>query len=221
MNLTVRQCHIHHNTADGSPNSWGGGGIISAGNLSVEQSIIEYNTVAQGAGGIRIGGGTLHVENTQITDNIGDAGIHVNGPSEISFTTIANNAKGTGMPGIIFSTDAHEHYVSSSIIFGNGGGSIGASDPNLVHISYSIVENDWIGTGNTNEDPLFWDSDNGVYQLGLLSPGIDAADPLSLIDEDLLGTIRPLDGDLNGTKIADNGAFEFVVTGIYLPLILR
>ncbi len=221
MELTVQQCHIHHNTADGSPNSWGGAGIISAGDLSVEQCIIEHNTVMQGAGGIRAGSGTLYVENTQITDNVGDAGIHTNGPSTITFTIIANNAKDNGMPGIIFSTDTFDQYVSNSIIYGNGGGPFAYSNPDLVHVTYSIVENGWTGTGNLSDEPLFVDADNGNYQLGLLSPGIDAADQLSLIAKDLLGRTRPLDGDLDGTEVADMGAFEMIVSGIYLPVLIK
>lgn len=64
-----------------------------------------------------------------------------------------------------------------------------------------------LGTHNINIDPMFVGP--GDYRLREGSPSIDAADPASALTEDLLGDLRPVDGDRNGTAIGDQGAFEF------------
>ncbi len=58
-------------------------------------------------------------------------------------------------------------------------------------------------------DPEFVDSVGGNFQLPPGSPLIDAADPANAPIDDLLAYVRPVDGDYDGTPIADIGAIEF------------
>ncbi|MCB9647003.1 MAG: PKD domain-containing protein [Deltaproteobacteria bacterium] len=55
----------------------------------------------------------------------------------------------------------------------------------------------------------FVDTALGNYQLLPNSTMIDAADPATALTSDLQGTGRPIDGDNNGSAIADLGALEF------------
>jgi hypothetical protein len=208
--------------ADGSPNSWGGGGIISQGDLTVSDSLVIQNEARQGVGGIRVGQGALHLSNSLIADNLGDAGLHLNGTAVITNVTIANNAPGTDRPGINFNPQTGlDLYVTNSIFFGNAGGSIHIPDTNDAHISYSAVEGGWSGTGNISADPQFVNGVNGDYRLQFGSPAIDTGTNADAPPYDLLGVLRPQDGDLDGTAIADMGAYEWLPYQLYLPAIVK
>lgn len=61
---------------------------------------------------------------------------------------------------------------------------------------------------NINQDPLF--AGPGDYHLLPASPSVDAGDPATVSPlEDFDGTLRPLDGDSDGTAVTDQGAFEY------------
>lgn len=55
------------------------------------------------------------------------------------------------------------------------------------------------------------------------SPAIDTGINAYVTDvsSDLDGEQRKVDGDLNGTKIVDMGAYEFKVEEIFVPLVYR
>ena len=220
--LAIRNCLIHHNTADGSPDSWGGGGIIAHGNLTVSDSLVIHNSARQGAGGIRVGEGALHLSNSLVAANLGDAGLHLNGTAVITNVTIANNAPGTDRPGINFNPQTGlDLYVTNSILFGNAGGSIHIPDANDAHISYSAVEGGWPGTGNISDNPQFVDAAHGDYRLQFGSPAIDTGANNGASLYDLLGILRPQDGDLDGTAVSDMGAYEWLPYQVYLPVIVK
>jgi len=63
------------------------------------------------------------------------------------------------------------------------------------------------GQGNINEDPLFAGPDDFHLKPG--SPSIDTGDPASTLDTDIEGNVRPVDGDGNGSKLPDQGAYEY------------
>lgn len=65
------------------------------------------------------------------------------------------------------------------------------------------------GQGNIEAEPRFLDRANGQFMLTLMSPCIDAAEA-GVSTHDLLGRPRALDGDNDGTDLADMGAFEYV-----------
>lgn len=66
----------------------------------------------------------------------------------------------------------------------------------------------FIAPGNTEGDPRF--RGPGDYRLQAGSPAIDAGDPEAGLATDLLGQIRPLDGNDDGRSVIDQGAYEFV-----------
>ena len=79
-------------------------------------------------------------------------------------------------------------------------------------ISYSnISDGDFAGTnGNISAPATFIDPVNGDYRLAFGSPGIDIGNPATPAGTlDIMGTARPVDGDLDTIERCDIGAFEF------------
>ncbi|MDH3219194.1 MAG: right-handed parallel beta-helix repeat-containing protein [Gammaproteobacteria bacterium] len=79
-------------------------------------------------------------------------------------------------------------------------------------ISYGGICTDQTGlNGNISADPLFVDSANEDFRLGMASPSIDAGDKsvIGLPSTDILGNARIIDGDSNGTADIDLGAHEY------------
>jgi hypothetical protein len=217
--VIIRDCLIRDNLANGAPTAWGGGGVIGDGNLlTIVDSVIVDNRVAQGAGGVRVGLGNLVLSNTLVADNRGDMGVHLNGPATVLNSTIAGNDR----EGILFNPQVEATLlVTNSIIHGNEG-SI-AREAGTAWVDYSDVEGGWsgAGTGNIDADPRFVDPADGDYRLGPGSPAIDAGTNAGAPDHDLDGNPRPVDGDRDGTATTDMGAYEFISAKVFLPVTFK
>lgn len=104
--------------------------------------------------------------------------------------------------------------IKSSILFHNGSDINGACS-----VSYSDTEHSLHpGVGNISTDPLFSDPAAGDYRLRFGSPCADAGEPQAPPGgwpPDLLGTPRPVDGDLDTLTRIDMGAFE--LAPLYVP----
>jgi len=101
--------------------------------------------------------------------------------------------------------------IGSSIVWGNA---LDASDPDS-EASFSIVGDPVTCIeGCLSVDPLFVDAAESDYRLAFGSPAADTG-AHELTSFDLLGTERPVDGDLETTRRADMGAFE--LTPLALP----
>ncbi len=206
--VTIRNCLIRDNQANGDPNYWGAGGVIGNNvSLTIIDSRIISNTVNQGASGIRVGYGTLVISNTLVADNHGDAGLDLNGTATLLNTTIANNDGGVIYNPPFSATMA----ITNSIIYDNDW-AIGSPGAGTVQVVYSDIEGGWTGTGNIDVDPLFVDPANGDYHLQVGSPCIDAGTSVGAPAADIEGTPRDAAPDM--------GAYEWSFR-IFLPLALR
>jgi hypothetical protein len=214
--VTIKNCLIRDNFADGSPTAEGGGGVVGNGRLTILDTLIVDNEVNDGASGVRLGGGGhLTMVNTLVANNRGAEGLHLNGGADLMNVTIAGNAAGTGRPGINHNPELGEPVVLvNSIIYDNGwGDAIHVDDPNLIQASYSDIQGGWTGIGNIDADPMFADAVSGDYHLGVGSPCSDAGTSTGAPPADIEGTPRDAAPDM--------GAYEWTGFRIFLPVTLK
>jgi len=80
----------------------------------------------------------------------------------------------------------------------------------------SCISDGFTGTNVISDDPAFVDLDSFIFQLTQNSPCVDTGDTsiltLTLPELDLIGNIRILDGNNDGTATVDMGAYEFEST---------
>ena len=189
-----------------------GGGIYMVNNSSplIVQNIITGNQASNGGGiywavpgtGVR---GPILVNNT-IADNnatTNGSGIFADGADDqVELTNNIIVAK-PGQAGLHCGNfDGHiDPIIRFNNIFSAGGMAYGGSC------------SDKTGTdGNISLDPLFTNPTQGDYHLQQGSPSIDAGDNQApnLLDTDLDGNTRILDGDGDGTATIDMGVDEFL-----------
>ena len=128
--------------------------------------------------------------------------------------------------------------VSNSAFW--GGGSYGGKKHNNCIIYYNIAEashDNWTGyyaeleyccttpdsggIGNITNAPLFIDPENGDFRLLATSPCIDAGNnAYAATTNDLGGSERIIDGDLDGTATVDMGAYEFQIQEIPVDIMV-
>ena len=134
------------------------------------------------------------------------------GSPTVTDCTFSGNTAGTNGGGMYNYKSSPT--LTNCIFWGDSGGEVynsGGSDPN---ITYSDVQGgtgqSWFGTGCIDKDPNFIAEDNLSLNPG--SPCIDigsnAAVPAE-ITADLDGNPRIIDGDCDGEKTVDMGAYEF------------
>jgi hypothetical protein len=91
----------------------------------------------------------------------------------------------------------------------------------VCNFTYSDLQGGWPGAGNLNIDPQFVDAANGDYRLRWGSPAIDAGANSGAPPFDLEGVVRPQDGNFDGIRVTDMGAYERAPHTMYLPAISR
>jgi hypothetical protein len=210
-NVTIHNCLIHDNFADGSPSSFAGGGVLGgfgSTQLTIIDSRIINNQVNQGASGVRVHGGTLSMTNTLVADNHGDASIHVNGPATLMNVTVVNNDGS-----IIFNPQFSATLaITNSIVYSNVY-NLQSPGAGTIQVAYADIEGGWTGTGNIDADPGVADAAGGDYHLQAGSPCIDAGTSDGAPTADIEGTPRD--------AFPDMGAYEWTGFRIFLPLTLR
>ncbi|MBN1669111.1 MAG: hypothetical protein JW862_18600 [Anaerolineales bacterium] len=211
----IKSCLITGNTAQG-PDEWGGAGVLigSGSDATIWDSIIIDNAAKGGASAIRIGDSNLMLANSLVIQNSGRPAIHGNGATmTLVNVTLADN----GPDGGIWLNDS-TGIIQNSILWEPDGQDIGVDGSGSYTITYSNVEDGILpGVGNISAAPLFAGAND--YRLLTGSPAIDAGSGVGAPDHDLVGTLRPLDGDGDGVAVADMGAYEFVLYRISLPLL--
>jgi Protein of unknown function (DUF1565) len=125
----------------------------------------------------------------------------------ITDSTIAGNAD-EGVQTPVGSSMSQFNTLRNCILFGNGN--------DLSTVGGLVATYCDCGNGNLDafpqcihSDPMFVNPALGDYRLRWGSPCIETGDPTSTGSIDLLGSARPLDGDLDTLSEVDMGAFEF------------
>lgn len=191
---------IINNSATGDPGQERGGGIFNSGETVVINTTISGNTAGDLGGGVFNEGDFASVFST-IADNVTEAGlaggIHqiVGSGAQFFGTIIAGNSSG----------DCGGIFIESL------GYNVSTSDCNLIDPTDSPDTDPLLGPLQDNGGPTL------THALLEGSPAIDFADnELFCLDIgiDQTGTIRPIDGDGDGSAICDAGAFEFVPAAV-------
>lgn len=192
--LTLVSSTISGNAATGTTTSSGEGGGIRdfSGSVTLTNSTISANTASSG-GGIYTNDGSVTLTNSTVS---------------------ANTATNTG--GGILPVDLGEGMLSNTIIAGNSApnspdaGFVDSQGNNL--IGNTTGSSGWATSDLQNVNPLLGPlQDSGgptnTHLLLPASPAVDAANNTTCPPRDQRGVARK-DGDGNGTRVCDIGAFE-------------
>jgi hypothetical protein len=164
-------------------------GIDTLGSdITVENCIVRgWNFPGDDSKGISVLGGECRVWHCLLADNtIGLSGKGGNGENvrvRIDHCTIVGNSYGVAVTNKTGSTPIIDYRITNSIILAPDA-VFTQYDPADVHISSSLVGEEWPGDGNLEGEPGFVDPATWNYQLKPLSPCIDAGDPTSPLDPD-------------------------------------
>ena len=167
--------------------------------------------------GVYVGGASPSLDNLVVTANA-SYGIYVTSGSGSNTVTINHaSVNGNTSYGLyIAGNSALSVNLRNSIITNNGTYGLYRSSSAQVTLGINNVWNNGTNfsgvsapAGTLSANAQFVDTALGNYQLLPSSTMIDAADPATALTSDLEGTGRPLDGDGNGSAVADLGALEF------------
>ena len=140
-----------HVTITGNTAEYYGGAMwLDYSNPTLTHVTISNNTAEYAGGGMRLS------NSNPILTNV----------------TIANNTAGIYGGGGMYLNSSNPNLINS-IVWGNSPESI-YGDSGTPLITYSNIEGGWEGEGNIDDNPLFFDSDNGDYNLQIASPCIDS-----------------------------------------------
>lgn len=227
---TISNTAISGNTA--KPELYGKGGGINNywSSPTITNTTITGNAAMYGGGIYNQYLSSPLIYNTVISGNSatqGGGGIHnylSASPTLISGVVTENTA---GYGGGVYNDNNATLLVQNSIITANTGGGILSERDSAVTSNYNDFWNNdgydhsgrFAGIHNIAADPGFIDAAKGEYRLQPGSPCIDAGSNAVVPDflsRDIYGNPRLLDGNDDGTTVADIGAAEYMV-----PLTLK
>ncbi len=212
---------IKNNIIRNNDGAYYGGGIYiyQSENVIIENNKI-YDHLTESGNGVAYGSGIcinqsndILIKKNLIYDNIVDfgdgGGIALRMSSaDIINNTIADNSvygHGTG----IFVNNSSYAEIKNTILWANDPQNNTEIYGNSVTVTYCLTQNGFQGFGNISGNPLFEDTGNGIYNLTLQSPCINAGDPESNLDPD--GTIADM-----GYNYFDMNDYGTVTGTIYL-----
>lgn len=210
--------------------------------LLIEGNTIQANVAVYGAGVCLLSPAAARLENNLIIDNLAwdysgfgsggwgggikcDLNANATGAVVIAQNTIVGNSApptplGHLGGGIALTLNTNGIVLANNIVVSNSSGiwryPYTSYQPVLLHNCLNNSNVNYVnlssGPGDIQADPQFVNRVGADFRLQAASACIDAgtADHAAAIDFD--GTVRPLDGDANGTAAFDMGAFEFVHT---------
>ena len=220
-NVTLSRLTVQSGIASGSDGS--GGGIRTAGTLTLTLATIKGNIASVDGGGLAVRtGGTARLTNVTVALNGASArggGIaNVGGSLQLVNVTVSGNSATQGGGVDNFGTaQAVNTIVANSL---TGGTCAGAEIMSRGHNLDSGTTCLFSQEGDLqNQDPklgsLLDTGSTFVFPLLLGSPAIDTGDNLNCPPTDQRGQLRPADGNNDGVYLCDIGAYE--VVGPVLP----
>ena len=220
-NTEIENCTFEGNQADS-----GGGVYHFRSSITFNRCVFRENeAVASGSlgGGAIAGeynnqntGGLIYIINCLFHDNRADSrggaiSTNIVYP-RIRNSTFFNNAAGIAGGAYHGNVNSDAPFVRNCIFWDNTPDQLDVmtTNPNW-YVSQSDVQGGWTGPGEDNIDanPDFASSATGNFHLSLGSPCIDTGYRWGMPTEDLDGSLRPFDGDGDGTAAWDMGCYEF------------
>lgn len=198
--IQIQNCSISGNSADGL-----GGAVHHLDTLSLTRSTISGNSAGGSGGGLAnefAGSNGLVVDSTIAynTSSASGGGIAVNGQAfySVKNSIIGNNQAANTGPDLAGSVSSQGWNLiknpSGANITGSQTGNILNQDPQL------------------NPDLAFNHGSTRTHALQSTSPAVDAGDPSRLIVDDQRLTKRGSDGDSDGIRGGDIGAYERITS---------
>jgi predicted outer membrane repeat protein len=229
--INAATLNLTNSTVSGNTTSAGAGGGIGAATLTATGSTVSGNTAAGSGGGISAA--AVNLTNCTVSGNSTTAAIGGGGGifamrGTILNSTIVENFSAADGGGILWAGGADQIHVKNTIIADNlvltipevgqdVSGQFVSDGHNLIGVVNGSTgfgaAGDQLGSVGDPLDPRLGPLQNngGPTQTHALlagSPAIDHGDNSGAPATDQRGVARPRDGDGNGSKIVDIGAFE-------------